>query len=293
MICFAEVSGMWLARGMDLLVVSGDAVFGWLLALPRDAALLTIVAATILLTLAARRCCADQDRLRRCVNDLRMLKTLKRAARQAGMARAERMRFEQTAARVRLIQLWVDLRVLSLVIVPLLWLATWASVRFDYEPLVPGRVYTLTARLPLSSAGRVAHLVPEPWFAPETSLITRAAPDPALPGWSRADWRVRFAGTGQAAAPSRQQVSQALTIRHGGESATHPVFLDGRRPSPAVVPASDASTRFVESRLDVAEYRFLGVVPGWTAIGLAPWVVAYLLLSVLGLPIVKRVTRTY
>lgn len=291
--CFAEVSGTWLARGVDLFVASGDAVFGWLLALPRDAALLALVTATILLTVAARRWCADQDRLRRCANDLRVLKSLKRAARQAGMARAERMRFEQTAARVRLIQLWGDLRVLSLVIVPLLWLATWASARFDYEPLEPGRVYTLTARLPLSSTGRVAHLVPEPWFAPETSLITRAAADPAMPGWSRADWRVRFADTAKLTASSGQQVSRAFTIRHGGESATHPVFLDGRRPSPAVVPSSDGATRFVESRLDIAEYRFLGWVPGWSAIGLAPWVVAYLLLSVLGLPIAKRVTRTF
>jgi hypothetical protein len=210
-------------------------------------------------------------------------------------------------------QLRVDLRVLGVVIVPLAWIATWAATRLDYEPIELGKDYTLTARLPISSAGRVAHLVPEPWFTPETSLIARAAPDPDHPGWARADWRLRFVDRDESRAESRGEsrgMPLALTMRHAGETATHPVFLDGRRPSPAVAfaaetddsraasPASESSPsesvarRLVESRLSVAEYRFLGWVPGWPAAGLAPWVVAYLLLSLLLLPIAKRVTRT-
>lgn len=288
MICLAELSGSWLACGTDILVASGDAVFGWLLALPRDAALVAIVAVTVFATIVARRCCADQDRLQRCVADLRVLKSLKRAARRAGTSRAELVRLDQTAAKVRWLQLRVDLRVLSLVLLPLVWLATWASVRFDYQPIVPGQTYTLTARLPLSSVGRVAHLVPEPWFTPETSLITRASPDPDAPGWARADWRLRFATSAGLGTTAESK----LTMRHGGETVTHPVFLDGRRPSPAVALADARAIRLLETRLDVVEYRFLGWLPGWAAAGLAPWVVAYLLLSLLGLPLAKRLTRT-
>jgi hypothetical protein len=299
----------WLARGGEAMVASGDVAFGWLLALPRDVALVGLALATVLASVVARRCCADQDRLRRSVADLRVLKTLKRAARQAGAPRSELLRFDHTTAQVRLWQMRVDLRVLGVVIVPLAWIATWAATRLDYEPIELGKDYTLTARLPISSAGRVAHLVPEPWFTPETSLIARAAPDPDHPGWARADWRLRFVDRDESRAESRG-MPLALTMRHAGETATHPVFLDGRRPSPAVAfaaetddsraasPASESSPsesvarRLVESRLSVAEYRFLGWVPGWPAAGLAPWVVAYLLLSLLLLPIAKRVTRT-
>ena len=303
----------WLARGGEAMVASGDVAFGWLLALPRDVALVGLALATVLASVVARRCCADQDRLRRSVADLRVLKTLKRAARQAGAPRSELLRFDHTTAQVRLWQMRVDLRVLGVVIVPLAWIATWAATRLDYEPIELGKDYTLTARLPISSAGRVAHLVPEPWFTPETSLIARAAPDPDHPGWARADWRLRFVDRDESRAESRGEsrgMPLALTMRHAGETATHPVFLDGRRPSPAVAfaaetddsraasPASESSPsesvarRLVESRLSVAEYRFLGWVPGWPAAGLAPWVVAYLMLSLLLLPIAKRVTRT-
>jgi hypothetical protein len=299
----------WLARGGEAMVASGDVAFGWLLALPRDVALVGLALATVLASVVARRCCADQDRLRRSVADLRVLKTLKRAARQAGAPRSELLRFDHTTAQVRLWQMRVDLRVLGVVIVPLAWIATWAATRLDYEPIELGKDYTLTARLPISSAGRVAHLVPEPWFTPETSLIARAAPDPDHPGWARADWRLRFVDRDESRAESRG-MPLALTMRHAGETATHPVFLDGRRPSPAVAfaaetddsraasPASESSPsesvarRLVESRLSVAEYRFLGWVPGWPAARLAPWVVAYLMLSLLLLPIAKRLTRT-
>ena len=293
MMSIAEHFEQWLARGGDALVSSGDTVFGWLLALPRDAALIALALATVLTSLAARRWCANQDRLRRSVADLRVLKRLKREAKRAGRTRGELLRFDQTAARVRWGQLIVDLRVLGIVLIPLLWLATWAAVRFDYEPIVPGKVYTVTARLPSSSVGRIAHLVPEPWFTPESSLIARAVPDPDQPGWARAVWQLRFAD--QSAANT---ATLAMTLRHGGETVAHPVYLDGRRPSPAVVPASASlsgagASRLMESRLSVSEYRFLGWVPGWPAAGLAPWVVAYLLLSLLLLPIAKRVTGTY
>jgi hypothetical protein len=49
---FAVNFEQWLARGGEALVSSGDVAFGWLLALPRDAALVAIALATVLASVA-------------------------------------------------------------------------------------------------------------------------------------------------------------------------------------------------------------------------------------------------
>lgn len=271
----------WLDRISAGLVAIGDLLLGWSLDLPRDGTLLILVLLTCGLLLLARRWLTPQERLQRCQADLRCLRQWRRAARQQKDVAALR-RLDRTAAQVRWIQLRADLCVLAVVLLPLGGLATWGAARLEYLSVPSDRSLELTLQTPASSIGRLAHLVPDPGVTVESSWLARVEPDPAHTARGRAVWRVRFGPP--RATPLR------LTLRHAGESVEHEVRLDGRTYAP---PAQSHSAEHLRlTTLDTPPYRFLGIVPGWSTVGLAPWVVAYLLLSLVLTPLAKRWTRT-
>ena len=274
------MSDTWIERASSLVVAAGDLLLGWSLRLPRDVTLLFVVALTITLLLAVRRLWTNQERLRRCRNDLVRLRELRREARRRDVAQLTRL--DRTVAQVRLVQLKADLRVLAVVIVPFAGLAIWAAARLEYRGVAAGQPITLTAFTPLASVDRLAHVVPAPGFASDASWITRVEVDPSDGTRGRASWRLRF----EEGEPPR---SLPVWIRHGGESVAHTVWLEAARYSPPL--QSHAAERLPLTSLELPEYRFLGIVPGWPRLGLAPWLVAYLLLSLALTPLAKRMTR--
>jgi len=273
------MSASWLDRASSLAVAVGDLLLGWSLRLPRDVTLLIVVALTIALMLVVRRLWTNQERLRRCRADLIRLRELRREARRQRDA-AHVARLDRTTAQVRWLQLKADLRVLAAVIVPFAGLAVWAAARLEYHGVPLGEPITLTAFTPLSSVDRLAHVVPVEGITADSSWITRVEVDPGDGTRGRASWRLRFKNDG------RPQ-SLPVWIRHGGESVAHTVRLDATRYDPPA--QSHAAERLALTSLELPEYRFLGIVPGWPAVGLAPWLVAYLLLSLALMPVVKRV----
>ena len=66
----------WIARTLDY-------PLGWMLALPRDVAIVTIAIGTSLLLTLARKWTTDQGYLLRSKNDIRRLKQLRREAKRA------------------------------------------------------------------------------------------------------------------------------------------------------------------------------------------------------------------
>ncbi len=262
-----------------LIVSSVDALLGWLLLLPRDVTMFVFALITALLMTLARRWVTNQDLLRRCANDLRQLKQLNREAKQAG-DKPRRQRLRNTVAMIKQIQLAEDMKVLAVVLVPVALLAIWATERLDYLPPRVGDEIVVRAFFPVSSVEEITHLVPIAGVELRTSAIQVIQPVPQSPPIGQAEWTLR---------PTSAAEELMLTIRHHGESAVHRVSV-GRR---TYLPPQQIHTNERLSRTEVSLRRYcpLGVDLRTDAIGLPPWMVGYLVLTLLLVPGLKRLLQ--
>lgn len=265
----------------DWTVRTIDVPLGWLLAWPRDATLLAFSLLTALLMTVARRYVTNQDRLRRCSDDLRQLKRLSREAKQLG-DKPRRQRLRSTAAMIKPMQLVEDLKVLAAVILPVAALALWAVERLDYLPPRVGDELTVRAYLPISSVDGVAHLVPANGFELQSSVIQLVRADEQLPPVGVVEWKLR---------PTTATDELTLTIRHRGESAVHRVAIGQRTYLPPQ--QLQQNERLRQTEVELVRYRPLGLPLKTENFGLPPWMVGYLLLTLLTVPLLKRVCRVF
>jgi hypothetical protein len=251
---------------------AGDFCFGWLLALPRDAAIVALATLTSLVLALARKGCTNQGLLARCAADLRRLKQLIRAAK-AGNEPARRaadvQRMRGTINLIKLKQLAAEGRVLLAALLPLAFLAVWGTQRLEYLPPAPGQELRLRAYYPLSSVDKLTHVAPPPGIelAAGSSAVQQVRLDDDGAN-GVAEWVLTTRGP---VGPSE------LPVRHEGRSVLHRLRVDGRAYEPPLQAHPDAPVLATQVALTPA--RFAGVVPGLPALGLAPWVVAYLLLA--------------
>lgn len=252
---------------------------GWLLLLPRDATLLVFSVLTALLMTLARRWVTNQDLLRRCSEDLRQLKQLNREAKQSG-DKPRRQRLRNTVGLVKRMQLAEDMKVLAVVLVPVAVLAMWAVERLDYLPPRVGEELVVRAFFPISSVDGVTHLVPTDGVELRSSPIQIIRADRQSPPIGLAEWTLRLTSASD---------ELALTIRHHGESAVHRVSV-GRQ---VYLPPQQLhqNQRVVGTDVLLRRYRPLGVDLKTDAIGLAPWMIGYLVLTLLFVPGLKRWLR--
>ena len=265
-----------------LVLRSLDVLLGWLLWGPRDLALLLFAAGTALLTVLARRAFTNQDLLRRCADDLPKLNQFLREAQQTPDKPLERQRFRSTIAIIKGMQFAADLKVLAVVIVPVAALACWATERFDYFPPRVGDEITLRAVFPISSVDHVTHLVPIHGIELRSPAIQRIQSNPQSPSSSFVEWRLHF---------SSEVGELPLTIRHRGETAVERVAI-GR--STYLPPQQDHPNEWLQhTEIDLVRYRPLGIPVKTEAIGLPPWMIGYMLLTLLLVPLFKRVWRVF
>ena len=258
-------------------VIDGaDAMLGWLLLLPRDVTLLVFSALTALLMTLARRRFTNQGLLRRCSEDLRQLKRLNREAKQAG-DKPRRQRLRSTVALIKQMQLAEDMKVLAVVLVPVAILATWAVERFDYLPPRVGDELVVRAYFPISSVDDVTHLVPTEGLELKSSPIQIIQADQQSPPIGMAEWTLR---------PTSAADELKLTIRHRGESAVHRVAVGRTTYLPPQQLHHNMTTEVVLKR-----YQPLGLNLKTESLGLPPWMVGYLLLTLLLVPGFKRLLR--
>ena len=262
----------WLMRALDV-------TLGWLLLLPRDATLLAFSALTALLMTLARRWVTNQDLLKRCAEDLRQLKRLNREAKQAG-DKPKRQRLRNTVGLVKRMQLAEDLKVLAVVLVPVAVLAMWAVERLDYLSPRVGDDLSLRVTFAASSVDTVTHLVPVNGVELRTAAIQIVQPDDQIPPGGRAEWILR---------PLNAADELTLTIRHHGESLGHRVAV-GR--STYLPPRQfHPGERMTQSQVLLPRYRPLGFDLGLESLGLPPWMIGYLALTLLLVPMAKRCLR--
>lgn len=265
----------------DGIVALMDGVLGWSLALPRDVALLILAALTCTVLLVVTRLTTDQAFLRQCDRDRRRLKQLLRDARRAKDKEAVQ-RYRMTLGQIGMCSFRAQGKPLLASLLPIILLASWAFARLAYLPPRPDEPLLVTGRFPMATAGSLAHIVPQEGLAAEDGWACRIEadddPSAAAPG-GRATWRIRG---------KRRAEPYALVVRHGEASLEAPLLIDGRRCSPPHIPGDDAGG-ILAVDVGLPVYRPFGVIPGWPAAGLDPWVIGYLLLAAPLTMIAKRV----
>jgi type II secretory pathway pseudopilin PulG len=265
---------------MDWLLNLLDYPLGWLLALPRDVAIVIVAAGTSLLLTLVRKATTNQDQLRRTRGDLRRLKQLVRQARRA-KDKATVKRLKATQATVNGIRLKAEGKPLLVSIFPIILLAVWAVERLDYLPPRLGEPLTVRAYYPVSSVGQLTHLVPPPSLTLRASPIQLVELDPEGQQNGLASWVLEPATAS----------STELLVRHQGATVRHPVLVGRRIYAPPV--ANHEGGKILATEAVLRRAKFLGVVPGIAAIGFPPWLVAYLLIVIPLVPILRRALRVY
>jgi hypothetical protein len=260
------------------LVKTLDGPLGWLLAMPRDLAIVAFATLTALLMTVARRYVTNQNLLHRCSIDLKRLKDLVLAARNS-QDKASILRFRTTMAQIKGIQLAADLRVLVVVIVPLGVLAIWATERFDYLPIALNDDIAIRACFPVSSIGRVTHVVPDPAFELLGSPVAIVAADPADPTRAVAEWTLR----------PRLPGDHSVLIRHERETGTHTLKFGGATYEPPV--QIQKCDRISSTEVGIRRYLPLGFSMGGNIVNLPPWLIGYLMLTLGITPVIKRLLQ--
>ncbi len=255
-----------------------DGPLGWLLAIPRDLAVVLFASLTALLMTLARRYVTNQNLLHRCGVDLMRLKALLRASRKSN-DKESLSRYRTTMAQIKGIQLAADLRVLVAVIVPLGVLAIWATERFDYLPIAINDDVVIRAHFPVSSIGRIAHVVPDPAFELKGSPVAIVAADSSDPTRAVAEWKMH----------PRRPGSHAVMIRHERETATHTVKFGAATYEPPI--QIQKCSRINSTEVGIRRYLPLGFSLGGNIVNFPPWLMAYLILTLGMTPVIKRLLK--
>jgi hypothetical protein len=257
-----------------------DPALGPLLGLSQDLALLAAILLTAVALVLVRRWTTDQGRLRRCAADVRTLKDLLRQAAASGdAAAADRHRVNLMRVRGKMLRSEGTPLLISLV--PLAILGTWCFCRLGYVPLRAGDPVALRASLPASADGEIIHLVPQDGLDVDGGWIRRLKVEGSVVGTAAvAEWVVR----GEA-----RPTPYVLEFRMRERTLARELVLDGRHYVAPVqfLDGQDGGSVAVQMTM----YHPLGVVPGVPALGLPPWVIAYLILVIPSVWLLKRAMK--
>jgi len=256
-----------------------DPLFGNLRDSSTDLTLVAVACATSAVLVLSRKFLSNQDLLRRAYNDRRKLKTLYRNARAQGDREAAK-RFRATKSAIPMLVFRQEGRPLLAALLPVAIIATWCFLRLDVHAPQEGEDIRVHARVPVSMAGELVHVVPltelesEQWIQPVVAVTNKA------PAFGRATWTVRAAAS---------EEPYKLVFRLGQRSLEHELIVGQRGHAATVI---DHGNR-VATRVEMRPVKLLNLVPGIPAVGFPPWLVGYLLLV---LPInaaFKRLFRVY
>ncbi|HUT60009.1 MAG TPA: hypothetical protein VNA25_19360 [Phycisphaerae bacterium] len=256
-----------------------DTLLGRVLTLPSDAVLLVVAIGSAAILTVVRVFTTDQDLLGRAAADKRRLGVLIREARRRGDAKALK-RLRATKPQVAMRTLGSEGLPLLVSLLPIAMLATWCLARLEFHPPQDGEAIRVIAYTPVSAAGGVMHLVPQDgleadaWVQPVAAVAGNSLPH-GLAAWTL---RARAA-----------DVPYRLTLRLKHTSVERPMRVGGRTYTPALVDHGDGLVTEIRMR----PLRLLGIVPGIAAIGFPPWLVAYLVIVIPFVFILKRLLRIY
>jgi uncharacterized membrane protein (DUF106 family) len=271
-----------------------DPLLNWLLRLPADLALAIVAVGTGAIITFSRLPTTNQDLLRRCDQDKKQLKELIRQARRQKDKEAVK-RYRTTRNMIGMTTLKQEGWPLLAAIVPIAVLGTWCFQRLAFVPPQAGETVPLTAYFPVSAVGELAHVVPqegvhevshagsaaqERWIR---EIVEDRDPVTGVAAGAVAVWNLQADASVQ---PYRLEIRYKTCTVEKELLVGHPVY------SPDVEFYGD--DRPVQSaQIGMRPVKFLGLVPGIDWLLMPPWLVAYFLIAVPSVSLIKRVTRIY
>jgi uncharacterized membrane protein (DUF106 family) len=266
-----------LERLSDFIVRLMDVPLGWLLHLPSDAQLFIVAIGSALILAGVRKFTSNQDLLRRCRADQARQKVLLREAKARKDVDAVK-RHRASLGMIALKQFRQEGRPLLASLLPIVLLATWAFHRLEFHPLAAGEVVEFTARFPISAVGKITHIAPVDSVAAEHGWLQEIV---AVGDHGEASWRLSARGS---SAP------YVLRVRYGGGTYEHPLRAGALT---YVSPLKTHDEKLTATELKLRPVKLFGVVAGLPALLLPAWLVAYLLIVIPSVPLIKRVLRIY
>ena len=256
-----------------------DFLLGWLLRLPSDVALFAVAIASAAILTLVRPLATNQDLLRRCRMDKKRLKELMRDARR----RKDKSAFARCRATRGMVA-WKALKAegypLLAAIVPIALLATWGFQRLEFHPPKVGEPVEVRAVFSASAVGELAYIVPENgltahngWIREIGSTAGNGTPQGA------ATWIIHANGTPR---------DYTIKIPYKARTYERPLRIGLSTYSPPVTMHDD---RLLSIEVKMKPVRLFGVVPGIPALLVAPWLVAYLLITIPSFLILKRLLK--
>jgi len=242
---------------------------------------------TSLMMTLARRWFTNQERLHRCKNDLGRLKALKKIAKKA----KDKLAVENNAGTVglvKMIQMGAEGRALLFSIVPVALLATWAWQRMAYIPAPADKPLAIRAYFAPSALDRLAWLCPAPGLQlADGNYVQRVrsiASDPAKPDSKdpMAVWNIK-------ASPSVHDLD--LCIQIGDQVVHHPCQIGLSTYATPIVEHTDGPIITTEAVL--VDPKFLGILPGFSQYGFGSWLIAYVILASIFVPLLRKVLKVY
>ncbi|MBL8799577.1 MAG: hypothetical protein JNM56_37185 [Planctomycetia bacterium] len=257
----------------DVCLRLGDLLFGWLLYLPTDAVIIVVALGTSAILTFVRLLTTNQDLLTRCRQDKQRLRELMRAAKQAKDPEAIQ-RYRATSSSVAMKVLRAEGKPLVASLMPISLLAVWCLARLEFHPPRQGELVEVRAYFPASAIGQVAHIAPQPGLDASEGWIQKIEEDPVRgpDGGTNglAIWKLRAADRAE---------PYALAIRQGGTTRQR-VLLVGTRHYPTPVEVYDDGGRVLGTEVVMRPVQLFGIVPGIPALFFPPWLVAYLLIAI-------------
>ncbi len=269
----------------DFILKITDPVLGYLLYLPRDAAMAVIAVTTSAVLTFVRPFTTNQDLLARCKADKKRLKELIREAKAAGDKEAvQRYKAGMTVVGMKMMQ--AEWKPLLVAILPILLLATWCFSRMDFYPPRENQPVKVNLYFPASAIGKLVHMIPVKGIRAD-KWIARVEPtkDP-LPGQEGTAGWVITASKGD----------HVLKFRFAGKVYEMP-FSCGKLTYAPPTRFFEEGSGVTAAEVVLPQYRFLGLVPGFTIPGLnlpiQGWLIAYLVIAVPFVFILKWAFRIY
>jgi uncharacterized membrane protein (DUF106 family) len=295
-----------------------DPLLNWLLGLPADVAIVIVALATAAIITFARKWTTNQDWLRRADGDCLRQKQLAKEAKRRGDKEAVR-RHTLNSGLVRMRGLKFEGKPLLLAILPVALLATWCFNRLGYHPPLGNAPVEIKMYFPRTAMDSLAHLVPQDGIEAQNGWVQKIGEDvnpvpvtpwdrglAALGRWYTAGMEFIIAKVFHAASPAPPPLGGLATWRivpqarpqpyrlqfvYGGKIYTKDVLVGSRTyTAQADVFALDAPVQALEQVLKpIMFFGFLGSLGPF----LPAWLVAYLLIAIPGVSLVKKIFRIY
>lgn len=281
----------------DVLLRVLDPLLNWLLYLPADAVLLAVAIGTSAILVFVRLFTTNQDLLRRCRDDKKRLNELIKEAKKAGDKEALK-RYRATVGLIAGKSVAAEGKPLLASILPIALLATWAFSRIAFFPPQPREEIEVRAYFQPAATGDITYLLPQKGLDAENGWVRRVVEDPVRkpdgsPAAGMAVWKLKAAA---------QKEPYKLVFRNAGKSYEDDLLVGTRLYSPPLKFYNQkAALQCVEVKL--RPVKLFGIVPGlpWRNVVVAgvpipkdfcpPWIVAYLLIAIPFVSIIKWLFR--